>query len=141
MTVFLDRVFPIYPIFNLNELVQQYRNDTLPPMFIYSICFLAATFCPIIIPHRAGWTSRREARFSYYQKAKALFDAQYEVNKLVILQTVVMMSFWGGGPNNYWNFYIWLNIGVTIAERLGLHRSRATANMKPVDKSLLRRMW
>lgn len=141
MTVFLDRVFPIYPIFNLNELVQQYRNDMLPPMLIHSICFLAATFCPIIILHRAGWTSRREARFSYYQKAKALFDAQYEVNKLVILQTVVMMSFWGGGPNNYWNFYGWLNIGVTIAETLGLHRSMATTNMKPVDKSLLRRLW
>lgn len=44
MTVFLDRVFPVYPIFNLNELVQQYRNDTLPPMLIHSICFLAATF-------------------------------------------------------------------------------------------------
>lgn len=51
------------------------------------------------------------------------------------------MSFWGGGPNNYWNFFGWLNSGVTIAETLGLHRSMATTNMKSVDKSLLRRLW
>lgn len=76
MKIFLDRVFPAYPIFNLNELVHQYRNDALPPILIHAICFLSATFCPIIILHRAGWTSRREARFAYYQKAKALFDAQ-----------------------------------------------------------------
>lgn len=141
MDVFLERVFPIYPIFNRNELVQQYRDNTLPPILIHSICFLVATFCPLVLLHRAGHSSRREARFSYYQKAKALFDAQYELNKLVILQTVIMMSFWGGGPNTYWNFYGWLSSGVTIAETLGLHRSMATTKMKPVDKSLLRRMW
>jgi hypothetical protein len=139
--VFLERVFPIYPIFNRNELVQQYQNNALPPILIHSICFLAATYCPMAILHRAGYTSRREARFSYYKKAKALFDAQYEVNKLVILQTVILMSFWGGGPNNYWNFYAWLSTGVTIAETLGLHRSMATTNMKSMDKSLLKRLW
>jgi Fungal specific transcription factor domain len=137
MTILLERVFPIYPIFNLNELVQQYRNYTLPPILIDAISFLAATFCPINVLHRAGWTSRREARFSYYQKLNALLDAQYEANKLVILQTVVMMSFWGGGPNNYWNFFGWLSSGVIFGTSL----IYVTTNMKPVDKSLLRRLW
>ena len=51
------------------------------------------------------------------------------------------MTFWGGGPSNYWNFYSWLSTAVTIAEAMGIHRSTATTNMHPQDQSLLRPLW
>ena len=141
VSTFLERVYPIYPIVNRQELLQLYQNETLPRILLHALCFVASTFCPIAILHRAGFTGRRQARCSYYSKAKALFDTGYENNKIVILQSVILLSFWGGGPNNYWNFYSWIGTGVTIAETLGMHRSLSGTDMEPQDRSLLKRLW
>src|SRR6202000_3234537 len=70
-----------------------------------------------------------------------LFDTGYEMNKITILQSVLLMTMWGGGPNNYWNCWSYISTGVTIAEALGIHRSMAGANMSPQDRSLLKRLW
>lgn len=139
--IFLSRVLPLYPIVNRQEFLQQYSAQRVPWILIHALCFVASTFCPIHILHRARFESRRQARWSFYSKAKALFDTGYEDNKIVMLQVSILMSFWGGGPNNYWNFYSWISTGVTIAETLGCHRSMAGTNIKPQDKSLLKRLW
>ncbi|KAK5174817.1 uncharacterized protein LTR77_001900 [Saxophila tyrrhenica] len=141
ISTFLDIVFPLYPIINRDEFIKQYENDSLPWLLLQSSCFVAATFCPESILHRAGYTGRRQARFSFYRKAKALFDTGYESNKIVILQSVFMLSFWGGAPNTYWNFYTWISTGVTLAETLGIHRSLRNTNMHPKDAALLKRLW
>ena len=58
-----------------------------------------------------------------------------------MLQSTILLSFWGGAPNAYWNFYAWISTGVTIAETLGLHRSLQNANLNNDDRKLLRRLW
>ena len=139
--VFLDRVFPLYPIVIRQEFLEQHQFRKMPWILVHATCFLAATFCPLHILYRCGFQGRRQARWSFYSKAKVLFDVGYEENKIVLLQVSIMMSFWGGGPNNYWNFYSWISTAVTIAETLGCHRSMAGANVKPLDRSLLKRLW
>ena len=141
MYTFVDVVFPLYPIINRQEFIDQYKGDHLPWILLQSACFAAATFCPITMLHKAGFSGRRQARFYFYRKAKALFDTGYESNKIVILQSVILLSMWGGGPNNYWNFYSWIGTGVTIAETVGLHRSMTSTNMPSKDRSLLKRLW
>ncbi|CAG7935925.1 unnamed protein product [Penicillium olsonii] len=141
ISVFLESVYPLYPIVSRQELIQQHKNGAIPLILLHSISFIAVTFCPLSVLLSVGFFSRREARAHFYKKVKALFDSGYEVNKLVILQSAILMSFWGGGPNNYWNFYSWVSTAVTIAEAVGIHRSTATTNMQPQDKSLLRRLW
>lgn len=141
VATFLDRVYPIYPVVNRQEFLMQYRTKRIPWILMHSLCFVAATFCPLATLHRAGFTGRRQARSSFYRKAKALFDTGYESCKVTMLQSVIFMTFWGGGPNNYWNFYSWIGTGVTIAETIGVHRSMATTDMKPQDRSLLKRLW
>ena len=141
VSTFLDRFWPIYPIVLRQEVIQQHKENSIPWILLHSMCFVAATYCPAAILHRAGFASRKQARFAYYRKGKALFDTGYEKNKIVVLQAVIMLTFWGGGPNNYWNFYSWIGTGVTIAETLGMHRSLNDTNMKPQDRSLLKRLW
>lgn len=141
IATFLDVVYPLYPIVNRHEFVQASQNDSLPWLLLQSCCFVGATFCPVAVLHKGGWKGRRQARFTFYRKAKALFDTGYESNKIVVLQSIILMSFWGGGPNNYWNTYSWLSTGVTLAETIGIHRSMTGTNMKAKDQSLLKRLW
>ncbi|KAM0192758.1 hypothetical protein ACHAPI_008118 [Fusarium lateritium] len=141
MASFLSRVYPLYPIVNRLEFLDQLGGRKLPWLLLHAVCFIASTFCPISILHRANFSNRKEARHHYYSKAKALFDAGYEVNQIVTLQSTIILAFWAGGPNDFWNFYSWNSTSVTIAEALGLHRSMAKANISPQDRSLLRRLW
>lgn len=142
ISVFLDRVYPLYPIVNRQELIQQYKNGELPLILLHAISFMAVTFCSQSVLPLTGFTSRTEARSFFYKKTKALFDMGYETNKIIILQCTIILSFWGGGPNTYWNFYSWVSTAVTIAEAIGIHRSTAAVtNMQPQDKSLMRRLW
>ena len=139
--VFLSQIYPLYPVVNRQEFLQEYKARRTPWILLHAVCFIAATFCPLKTLHRAGYDHRRQARWMFYTKAKALFDVGYESNKIVVLQISILMSFWGGGPNNYWNFYSWIGTGVTIAEALGCHRSLSSTNMQPQDRSLLKRIW
>ncbi|UPX14083.1 uncharacterized protein EKO05_0004574 [Ascochyta rabiei] len=141
ITVFFERFFPFYPVVNPQELLVQHKARKIPWILLHSICFVSATYCPLRILHRAGFDNRKEARFTFYSKAKALFNIGYESSKIVTLQVSILLSFWGGSPNNYWNFYTWISIGVTISETIGCHRSMVGLNITPQDRSLLKRLW
>ncbi|KAL3447281.1 fungal-specific transcription factor domain-containing protein [Aspergillus insuetus] len=142
MSVFVDRVYPLYPIVNKQELLQQHSTGENPLILLYAISFIAVTFCAEPDLRRIGFESRIEARSFFYKKTKALFDMGYETNKITLLQITLLLSFWGGGPNTYWNFYSWISTAVTVAEAIGIHRSTAAVmNMQPQDKSLMRRLW
>ncbi|CAI9627876.1 unnamed protein product [Alternaria burnsii] len=139
--IFFERVFPLYPIVNPSELVLQHKTRRIPWILLHALCFMSATYCPLAMIHRAGFSTRTRARSAFYDKAKALFDMSYEGNKIIAVQVCIMMSFWGGGPSHYWNFYTWICTGVTIAETIGFHRSMAGANIASQDRSLIKRLW
>jgi hypothetical protein len=141
ISVFIDKFVPLYPVVNLQEFLLHHRARKIPWILLHSVCFVSATFCPLRILHRAGFDNRKQARSLFYNKAKALFDVAYENSKIVTLQVSILLSFWGGSPNNHWNFYTWISTGVTIAETIGCHRSMAGLNIKPQDRSLLKRLW
>jgi len=141
VAVFIERYFPLYPVVNLQEFLAQHEQRTIPWLLLHSICFAVAAYCPMPILYQADFNDRKEARTTYYSRAKALFSVGYESNKIVVLQSTIMLSFWGGNPNDYWNFYSWISAGVTVAETLGIHRSLTSASMRQHDKSLLKRLW
>lgn len=141
IAVFMERVYPLYPVIIPHQFLLQHKSRALPWILLHSVCFVAATFCPLRVLHRAGYDDRKQARSHFYGKAKALFDTGYESNKIVTLQVSILLSFWGGSPNNHWNFYTWLSTGVTVAETMGCHRSMAALKIAPQDRSLLKRLW
>jgi Fungal specific transcription factor domain len=93
------------------------------------------------VVHRAGYKSRLHARRLFYEKVKILFDLGYETDKIVLLQTVLLLTFWGPQMKSYWNPCSWIGFGVTIAESLGIYKSTTSANLRAADRSLLRRLW
>ncbi|RDW84036.1 fungal specific transcription factor domain-containing protein [Aspergillus mulundensis] len=138
----MDRVYPLYPVVNRQEFILQYEKGELPLILTYAVCFIAVTFAPQSILSLIGFQYRPEARSFFYKKAKALFDMGHEKNKITVVQSTFFLSFYGGGPNTYWNFYSWVSTAVTIAEAIGIHRSTiAIPNMPLQDKSLMRRIW
>ncbi|OAP57834.1 hypothetical protein AYL99_08572 [Fonsecaea erecta] len=141
ISVFLERVVPMYPVVNQQEFLQQYKSAKLPCLLNHAVCVSAATFCPIADLVRAGFPDRRQAKSTMFKKAKALLDTGYEESNIVIIQSLILLTFCGGGPNSLSNYQALLSMAVTMAENLGIHRSLERVNMNPQDRSLLKRLW
>lgn len=141
LAAFTERFYPSYSIVDLNQLKESFKAETLPWILLHAVCFIGATFCDLSVIHRAGFKGRWHARRQFYDKAKLLFDLGYETNKIVLLQSVIMLSFWGPQMKSYWNPCSWVGFGVTIAESLGIHRMGASTQMDSSRKSLLKRLF
>lgn len=138
---YFENVHPFNPIINRVWFAQHYKDNTLSYLLIHSVCFAASYHCPMSAIFEAEFTSRKQAKFAFYMKAKNLFDCNYEKDKLVALQSCILLSFWAGKPNDVWNPRTWLGVAFSIAEDLGMHRSTKGTDMSASDKSHLRIMW
>ncbi|EXJ94482.1 hypothetical protein A1O1_02878 [Capronia coronata CBS 617.96] len=141
VAAFLDRFYPLYSIVDRESFVQLHEQQKLPWILLHAVSFIGATFCDMSTVHKAGFKSRWHMRRSYYDKAKILFDVGYETNKVTLLQTVLMLSFWGPQMKSYWNPCSWIGFGVTIGESLGINRCHPSTRADSKAKGLLRRLW
>ncbi|RHZ49035.1 Zn(II)2Cys6 transcription factor [Aspergillus thermomutatus] len=141
INVFLHRFYPLYSVVNPTELRKAQQERKLPWILLHSICFIAMTFCEPALIYKAGFSSRPQARQLYYDRAKALFDLNYENNKIILVKVAILLSFKGPQMDCYWNPCSWIEFGVTMAVALGMHRKSVAINGKSNDRGLLRRLW
>lgn len=134
-------VHPFYPVVNRRWFAEKYRQKEVPQLLLNSVCFAACYHCDAPVIFKAGYSSRDAAKENFYMEAKRLFDEENEDDILIILQSAVLLSFYGGKPRSVWNNRSWIAIAVTIAEDLGLHRSTCQLKMNAIDKSHLRIIW
>lgn len=138
---FMDRFYPLYSIVDPAKFTESCKAGTLPWILLHAFCFIGSTFCDPSVLHRAGFEDRWHARRQFYDRAKVLFDVGYETNKIVLLQSVLMLSFWGPQMKSYWNPCSWVGFGVTIAESLGIHRMGSSAHVDSARRGLLKRLF
>ncbi|KAJ5101212.1 hypothetical protein N7456_007264 [Penicillium angulare] len=142
VAAYFERFHPLYSIVERSQFEKDYQERSLPWIILHAVCFIGATFCDDAVIHRSEFKSRSEQRHFYYEKAKVLFTVGYHSDKVVLLQSVLMLSFYGPHIQSYWNPGSWTGFGVTIAVSLGLHRAATYAHSHFGEKTrLLRRVW
>ena len=141
VSAFLERFYPLYSMVDKDEVWQLHQKSALPFILLHAICMIGATFCDISTIHKHGFDSRMQARKSFYDKAKVMFDFEYEKDRVVLLQTVILLSFWGPHMDSSWNPCSWVGFGVTIAASLGMHKARSTSHATGKDRGLIKRIW
>ena len=143
--VYFTYVAPQYPIIDREAFIHGYAIPQRPPswLLLQAILFAAAGHCEETLLKEAGFESRSEARLAFFQRAKALFDADHEKDKITIIQSVFLMSFWWASPVDSKDAWHWLGIAINLALAIGLHRSPATkASNLPLKTICLRkRLW
>jgi len=83
----------------------------------------------------------RIADHTIIEKAKVLWSTNYETDKFVLLETVLMLSFLGPQMNSVYNACSWLDFAFTIAESMGIHRSTSSLGVSTKDKGRVKRLW
>ena len=114
---------PCFPILDRFEIYKQHKSGHISPLLFQAVLFIGASYCDDDAVHRMGFEDRPDAKQQLYNRAKALYDLDWENNKLTVLQSLFLISFWRAGPLNEKNTRYWLGAAISLAQTRGFHRS------------------
>lgn len=140
---FFEKIHPTMPILNRSKFMRSYNNPSNPPslLLLQAILLAGSRVCRshALLDSEA---SADLASLTFYKRAKALFDANYETDRITIVQSVMLLSWWWEGPEDVTrNSFYWSRVALSIAQGFGLHRSMENTNMPVGTKRTWKKMW
>ncbi|KAH7136803.1 fungal-specific transcription factor domain-containing protein, partial [Dactylonectria estremocensis] len=136
-------IHPLMPIINRAQFMAQYRNAEKPP----SILLLQAMFSAgARVCNSSGLLddsgSAFHAALTFYKRAKALYDSNYEDDRVTVVQSLLLMGWcWGGSVNVTKSVLYWTRLAITVAQDSGFHRSVEHPTLEPFEERLRKRIW
>ncbi|KAH7080110.1 putative Zn(II)2Cys6 transcription factor [Paraphoma chrysanthemicola] len=148
MQAYFSYVHPFFPVIEAKSLIEQLEDQRhkLSIHLLWSLFLAAANFADDATLEATGFASRKEMKRSMYAKAKALYDAEYEKNKITLIQAVLLMGFWYADTEDRAGPWHWNGVAISLCQTVGLHRdpepsSHQTKSMIAVDKKLWQQLW
>lgn len=143
MRTYFAVVQPMYPILDRVQFAKSYRNANSPPsvLLLQAMFMCAAAHCPLDLLTEAGFKSRHEAKRTFYRRARNLFDADFEPNRIVNIQAAFLLQFWWESPLEQKDACYWHNVSLTLAQGSGMHRSTEGSGLSLNNRRLWRRIW
>lgn len=96
---FFKHIAPIVPVINRNRFMQRYKDPTNPPslLLLQAVLLAGSRVCtnPALMDASGSTTP---AALTFYKRAKALYDANYEDDRVTIVQSLILMGWYWEGP-------------------------------------------
>jgi transcription factor-like protein len=70
-----------------------------------------------------------------------LYDFDYESDRLVLVQSLLLMTYWYETPDDQKDTWHWMGVAISLAHTIGLHRNPATTSMPVRKQKLWKRIW
>lgn len=70
-----------------------------------------------------------------------LYDFDYESDRLVLVQALLLMTYWYDTPDDQKDTWHWMGVAISLAHTIGLHRNPGTICMSPAKQKLWKRIW
>lgn len=136
-------VHPIVPVINRNRFMRQYQDPKNPPslLLLQAILLAGSRVCnnPQLMDANGSTTP---AALTFYKRAKALYDASYEDDRVTIVQSLLLMGWYWEGPEDVTkNVFYWSRVATIVAQGSGMHRSVEGSQLSRADKRLWKRIW
>ncbi|KAK5052670.1 hypothetical protein LTR84_002535 [Exophiala bonariae] len=138
---FFECVYPAFPIFDRTQFAQLYESNQLPHIVLHAIYAVSSTMCSDDVIAETGLESRNAARKTFLKRAKALHDADYETNKVTLVQAAFLLSFLWSGSTDEKDMFYWLSIAIGNAQGKGMHRTTQNSTLTLRDRRLWKRIW
>lgn len=138
---FFQWIAPVVPVINRSRFMRRYRDSKNPPslLLLQAILLAGSRVCrnPQLMDANGSTTP---AAMTFYKRAKALFDANYEDDRVTIVQAVILMGWYWEGPEGETtpctrlskqnltfadvtkNVFYWSRVAIIVAQGSGMHR-------------------
>ena len=143
---YVEYVHPYMPLIDLTDFLTSINSrDGLCgqiSLFLYhAVMFSASAFVDSRYLKDAGYPSRKAARKAFFYKSRLLYDFDYESDRLVLVQALLLMTYWYETPDDQKDTWHWMGVAISVAHTIGLHRNPANTTMPPRKKNLWKRIW
>lgn len=136
-------VAPIVPMVNETRFMHQYQDPKNPPpiLLMQTILLAGSRVCTTEMLMDSNGSPIPAATL-FYNRAKALYDADYEQDRVTIVQALILMGWYWEEPGKVTkNVFYWNGLATTIAHGCGMHRNPKNSKLSPSDQKLWKRIW
>ncbi|TVY15711.1 Cutinase transcription factor 1 beta [Lachnellula arida] len=143
---YIEYVHPYMPLIDAHEVLHIIDEGTgqsgeLSLLLFQAIMFAGTAFVDMEMLKKAGFSTRKSARKAFFQKARVLYDFDYELDRLALVQSLLLMTYWYETPDDQKDTWHWMGVAISLAHTIGLHRNPDNSNMEPKQKKLWKRIW
>jgi hypothetical protein len=142
---YVQYVHPNLPLLDLKDFLSAIHknevSDTVSLLLLQAVMFAGTGFIDMRYLVAQGYDTRKAARRAYFQKCKALFDFDYELDRSVIVQAVLLMTYWYEAPDDPKDIWHWLGIAISTARTIGMNCDTSGADMPVKTRNLWKRLW
>ncbi|OAQ77478.1 C6 transcription factor (Ctf1B) [Purpureocillium lilacinum] len=143
---YVEYVHPYMPLMDLHGFLNIVnRRDGLngqTSLLLYqAMMFSATAFVDMKYLREAGYATRKAARKAFFQKTRLLYDFDYESDRLVLVQALMLMTYWYETPDDQKDTWHWMGVAISLAHTIGLHRNPEATSMSVPKQRLWKRIW
>ncbi|KAB8251557.1 fungal-specific transcription factor domain-containing protein [Aspergillus flavus] len=132
---------PCFPILDRLAVQQSYARGDISHLLLQSMLFIGVSLCTDEDFARTEFSIRYRAKFLFYSRAKAIYDADWESNKTTKLQSLFLLSSWRGGPSEERDTRFWLGVAISLAQKRGMHMMSKLPFPSAREEKLWKRIW
>jgi hypothetical protein len=146
LQAYVEYVHPYMPLMDLHDFLGIINSrDGLngqTSLFLYhAVMFAATAFVDRKYLREAGYATRKAARKAYFLKTRLLYDFDYEQDRVVLVQGLLLMTYWYETPDDQKDTWHWMGVAISLAHTIGLHRNPQSTSIPPTKQKLWKRIW
>ncbi|RAK74162.1 putative C6 transcription factor (Ctf1B) [Aspergillus fijiensis CBS 313.89] len=142
---YIHYVHTYMPLLDLEDFLQTIvQNDGIRRMSLLlfqAVMFAGTAFISLKHLHAAGYPSRKAARKAFFQRARLLYDFDYEVDRISLVQSLLLMTYWYETPDDQKDTWHWMGVSLSLAHTIGLHRDPGNSRMDVRRQRMWKRIW
>ncbi|KAL4815793.1 fungal-specific transcription factor domain-containing protein [Aspergillus spinulosporus] len=141
LRTFFEMINPVVPIIDRKDFLSKLEIGHASQLLLQAMYMVAFLHCDGSIVADAGFGNRYMAVFTCYHRAKALYDAGYEMDAVAVIQALLCLSFWWETPTQQKDMWYWTGISVGLAQSLGMHQEKTYLSLDQRKSKIWRRLW
>jgi hypothetical protein len=143
---YLSHVHPFYPVCSFRKVKSLLsgtigNDEKISLLLLQVLIFAGSSWADVKLVRRSGFLTRRAFREATHQKVRLLYDVDYENDRLCLVQSLILLSFWWKGADQLKDAFHYLSIAQIIARTIGLHKAASDVDMDPAFHKIRRRVW
>ncbi|GLI80563.1 hypothetical protein PoHVEF18_008918 [Penicillium ochrochloron] len=145
LKAYIHYVHTYMPLLDLEEFLQTIvQNDgihRISLLLFQAVMFAGMAFIDMKHLQAAGYQTRKAARKIFFQRARLLYDFDYEVDRISLVQSLLLMTYWYETPDDQKDTWHWMGVSLSLAHTIGLHRDPGNSRMDVRRQRMWKRIW
>ncbi|KAK5070052.1 hypothetical protein LTR64_001886 [Lithohypha guttulata] len=142
---YVQYVHPYLPVLDLSEFLTTVDQDdcsaTISLLLFQAVMFAATAYIDLRYLTAQGYDSRKAARKAFFQRVKLLYDFDYEIDRVTVVQSVLLMTYWYESPDDPKDVWHWLGVAISLARTIGINCDTSSTPLSLEKQKLWKRIW